>query len=150
MSDQAGQDGFLDRAAFLLANNTFRRQRVDLPMLGPKAHIYVRQISGQERDSYERATYEESKKDERNVRARFVKLVACDERGNPLFNHEYDAQVLGTTCAHALDVIVDAGYELNGMNTTAVEAAKKNSNPTPTDASSSGSPGTSSDPSPSS
>lgn len=93
---------------------------------GQPGQVYVREISARERDQFEATMVDSAGPDKlANVRARFVAIVACDEKGSRLFSDD-DATWLGDCSAAALDRIFDAGRQFNGMLAQA-EDAKKNS-----------------------
>jgi hypothetical protein len=104
--------------------------------------ILVRTISGTERDAFEETmspSAANGRPNMRNVRARFVALVAVDEAGDRLFQDK-DAEALGKKSAAALDRVFVAGWKLNRMSKQAIEDAEKNSGDAPSGDSISGSP----------
>lgn len=105
--------------------------------------VYVRVLTGAERDQFEQSKYQvtlhvgkkkagEARPNLRNIRARFAVLVLADEKGGRLFEDE-DAEALGAApgLAPELDRVWEAGMRLNGMADGAVEDAEGNSATTP-------------------
>lgn len=112
----------------------------NLPVWG--GEIYVRRLSGAERDRWDMwnlaHSYDEDDEKEgrgragmfrddapAHVRARFVVLVACDAEGQPLFAEEDVAMVAGFD-HEPLQVIWERGRAFNGLGKGAEEQAGKN------------------------
>ena len=77
--------------------------------------VYVRAVSGTERDAFEAGQMDAKGKARlANFRARFAVLVACDQTGAPLFGVG-DVEALGAKAAAPLDRILEAGMRLNGL-----------------------------------
>lgn len=126
----------LDRDSILKASD-FKPVRVDVPEWG--GEVYVRAMSGMERDRFEQTLFVGKGEDRRlndNYRARLVCLTACDEKGAALFGIE-DVFALGSKSAAALDRIVQVSAKLNGIGEEAAADAKKSSDPVPNSASTS-------------
>jgi hypothetical protein len=128
----------LTRDAILTAND-LRVQSLDCPEWG--GVIYLRVLSGSERDAFEASMQADpqGRKNLVNFRARFAVLVVCDEKGTRLFA-DGDAAKLGAKAAPVLDRILEAGLKLNGLTEAGVEALGKPSASGPTAASGSDSP----------
>ena len=97
--------------------------------------LYVRKIKGAELDQYEGQRLDiRSAKDirinYRNMRARLVVLVLCDENGERIFS-DADVEAVGELPADELDAIYDVGLRLNGMDKDATERLEKNSDQEP-------------------
>ncbi len=120
--------GALSRAAILAANDR-PLTPVDVPEWG--GSVFVRVMSGAERDSYESGLVgaDGKSRDMRNLRARLVVRVACDEAGARLFADE-DADALGSKNADALDRIFTAAVRLNQIGAAQVADLGKDSAPT--------------------
>lgn len=86
--------------------------------------VFVRSLSGAERDALEAALVSDKKGDKsdrmRNIRARFVVASACDEKGVPLFT-EADIQALGNKAAKPIDRVFSVAQKLNGLSNDDVE-----------------------------
>lgn len=97
-------------------------ERVEVPALG--GHVYVRALSGAERDAMD---------SERNrggivaFRAWYAVRVICNEAGERLFT-DADAAALAQKPAHLLDPAIKAALRLNGQGTDADEELEGNSN----------------------
>jgi len=112
----------LNRDAILSVDESDMLEAVEIPEW--KGIVYVRVMSGAERDSIE----EEMSGDKRtlkNFRARFAVKVLSDERGTRLFS-DSDADKLGTLSGRALDRILKVGLEVNGFSESAVDELEKN------------------------
>lgn len=96
--------------------------------------VYVRLITGLDRDEldYANVNFETNKvtKDSMiGARARACVIFLSDENGNRMFTGSNDWKQIGELFGPALDAIVDAGMEFNGMSKGSVEALEKNSEP---------------------
>ena len=105
----------------------------DLPREPVKAWgqtVWVRTLSGAEKDAFEDQSVVAAGQGMRavraNFRARLAALVCCDADGKRLFT-DADAQALGQTSACELEKIVKVAARLNGMTPDALEKAEKNS-----------------------
>lgn len=117
----------------IFAIDDSRIERVEVPEWG--GHVYVRMLSGTERDAFEAATVTRKGKGKTetnlvNMRARLAVLCVCDESGKRLFA-DADATALGRKSAAALDRITDVALRLNGMTEESVEDAEGNSESAP-------------------
>lgn len=86
--------------------------------------VFVRSLSGAERDALEASLLADRKGDKRdrlrNIRARFVVASACDENGVLLFK-ESDIETLGNKAAKPIDRLYAATQKLNGLSPDDVE-----------------------------
>lgn len=89
--------------------------------------VYVRSLSGSERDALEWQVKQaaESGALGQNARARFAASFICDESGSPLFT-ENDIEALGAKSGAALDRVWNAGNLLNKFSDDNVEKLAKN------------------------
>lgn len=91
--------------------------------------VFVRSLSGEERDQFEASIIERNGRDVRtnlrNLRARLVVLAACDESGNPIFSPG-DADALGAKSAAALDRIFSVAQRLSGLRENDVQELAEN------------------------
>jgi len=87
--------------------------------------VYVRVITGHERDRFELSVNDGQRKNMVDIRARFVALVLSNESGERLFA-DSDIPKLTLKSASALDRVFGAGQILNGMTEEAVEGLAKN------------------------
>lgn len=107
----------------ILAADDSRIEAVDVPEWG--GQVFVRMMSGAERDAYERAMYDKSKLGQlgENARAHLASLTVCDEGGNLLFSQK-DVEALGRKSSAALERVVKVSQRLNKLES--VEDAAKN------------------------
>jgi len=119
----------LDRDTILSITDS-KLEPLEIPEWG--GTIYIRTITGGERDGVEYALSEDPKTGNRrqqNFRAYFVSLVACDESGKRLFKNQ-DIPALAQKSGAAIERIVDAGLKLNNFKAADVEEMTKNSSST--------------------
>ncbi len=111
----------------ILAADDIRVESLQIPEWG--GDIYIRVISGRERDAFDAAqidpTTGKSAPRTEDFRARYAVLVACDENGFPIFTSE-DVSKLTHRSASALDRILEAGLRLNGQTDEAAKELEKN------------------------
>jgi len=126
----------------ILTAKDLKHEDVEVPEWG--GLVRVRGLKGVERDEFESSivvtnpdgtTRVESKA----MRARLCSLTIIDERGVRLFMAE-DLLALGQKSAAALERVFDVAMRLAGMSKDEVEKLGKDSEETPSDASSSDSP----------
>ena len=114
--------GALTREAILAAQD-LPSKPVDVPEWG--GQVFVRSMTGAERDQYEQAMIASRGPDGKiniaNVRARLVAFCAVDENGKRLFA-DADLEALGAKSAAALDRVFAAASALNGIGQQDVEA----------------------------
>lgn len=101
--------------------------------------VWVRMLSGRERDAYEESLRVDGKADLVNARARFAVLVVADDEGKPLLTED-DAGWLGDKCSLYLDRIFEIGGSLNGLYKRDLEELVKNLESSPSDDSGTSSP----------
>lgn len=111
----------------ILAPRPLAREEVLVPEWG--STVYVRVMSGFERDAYEADLLSNKDKRLENMRARLLVRCACDANGNLLFTPE-DADALGAQNWQALDRLAAAAQKLNRLSDAAIEEIKGNSLPT--------------------
>ncbi len=121
----------LDKAAFLAAAEKPRElQPVEVPALG--GVVYIRAMSGTERDAWERSLVTVKGKrvtpQTDNVRARLLVRCLCGEDGALLFALS-DADALGKLPASVLAPLYDHAQRHNGVSGADVEELGKDSAP---------------------
>lgn len=125
----------------ILGADDLARELVAVPEWG--GDLYVRCLTGAERDRFEAEMLADEEDDQRkrffNLRARLVVLAVCDEHNLPLFMLN-DVEALGRKSAKVLDRLFSVAQRLSGMTREDVEALTKNSVTIPPDASGSDSP----------
>ena len=104
----------------ILASTDLPKTEVDVPEWG--GSVFVRVMSGAERDAFEVA-HQLSAKD--NVRARLVAFCACDAAGVLLFSPD-DVDDLGNTSAAALDRLFAVAVKINRLSKKDVDELQKN------------------------
>ena len=123
----------------LALDNDWQVESVDVPeSWGGK--VYVRTISGDERDRFEiGCSARRGKSVEqnlRNIRARLCSYCLSDENGKPLFaDPERAAHSLGAKNGVVLETIWNVARKLNKLNKEDVEDLAKNSESGPQDGS---------------
>lgn len=102
------------------------REPLVVPELGDEP-IYVSKLSAAGRDKFEQMVTggRVGGVNLDNIRARFLTLVCVDQSGVKLFE-DADAEWLGDLDTDVVQKIVDKGFEINGINSNAVEEAVKN------------------------
>lgn len=92
--------------------------------------VYVRSMSGRQKDAFELSCYSDDGKTERkrltNFRARLLALTICGPDGTLLFS-EKDVNDLGQKSVVALDRVLDVAKVLNGITKEAQEELVKKS-----------------------
>lgn len=108
----------------ILAKSDFVVKELEVPEWG--GMVFIRSFSGKIRDGFESSLSQNEKTRFVNFRARFAVNVLCDKDGKLLFS-ESDINLLSEKSGKALDRILDAGMELNGMKNKDMDEALKNS-----------------------
>jgi len=102
-------------------------EELDVPEWGGK--IYVKALTGAERDAFESSVIEmrgsTRKINMRNVRAKLASMAICDEKGNRLFT-DADVEALSKKSASALDKIFTVASRLSGISSEDEENLRKN------------------------
>ena len=107
----------------IISLNDSRIERVNVPEWDD--YIYVRVLTGTERDGWELSLQGSDSTRFSNVRARFVVLCSCNESGERVFK-DSDVAMLGAKSALALDRIFQAGLKLNKVTDDDVKDIEKN------------------------
>jgi hypothetical protein len=113
-------------ASQIFEADDIQRIEVEIPEWG--GSVYVRTLTGAERDKFEASMLDAEGRAERvaNLRARLAVLVCCDADGKRIFSTDETAVPLGKKSAAALDRIWDAARTLNRMDDASIEEAEKN------------------------
>lgn len=109
----------LDKAAILAANDA-RITKLEVPEWG--GEVYLRAMSGRDRDQFEQRV---QGKQLSNIRAVLASLSLCDSEGKRLFN-DNEIELLGAKSAAALDRVFSEALKLNRIGAQDVEDLKKN------------------------
>lgn len=129
------------RDALLALKGRIRIEKVDVP--GLDAPIYVKGMTGRERDSFESSCFAQQGKTREftaeNLRAKLLARTVCDADGKRLFT-DFDVQTIGELPAEVVDVLFSKAQELSGIGSKDMEELKGNSDAAAGDASSTASP----------
>lgn len=102
-------------------------ERVDIPEWD--GYVYVRALSGVERDAFEAMVVERRGKNYQinlhNIRGKLACLTIVDENGERIFS-DADADVLGKKSAAALQRVFNVASRLSGISDEDVEELAKN------------------------
>lgn len=113
----------------LLQPRVLPRESVPAPELGEGETVWVRTITGTERDAFEQSSIEVRGKSReanlRNIRARLCVLCIVDESGERLLQ-DSDAEAFGKHPAPLVDRIFAVAQRLNGLGAKDVEDLAKN------------------------
>jgi len=111
------------------------RERIEVPEWG--GHIYIRTMTGAERDSWEESilkmnvrtvngkSVQQTEVIRKNARANLVSRVCCDESGTSLFSPD-QATELGRKSSAALDRCWEVAQRLNHLSDDDIEELTKN------------------------
>jgi hypothetical protein len=117
----------LTRDSILNAKD-LKRELVKVPEWG--GEVYVRCMTGSERDNFESEAYQVRGKsvdiNKDNFRARLLVRVLVDEKGERIFSDQ-DVAALGDKSGKALDRLFSAAMRVNGLSRDDVEELTKNS-----------------------
>ncbi len=113
----------------ILGADDLPREEVRVPEWG--GSVWVRSMTGMERDAFESSMLEEKDgksraTNMRNIRARMAVLCCVDENGDRLFSHS-DEKAVGGKSAAALERIFTVAQRLNGLTNDDVEELAGNS-----------------------
>jgi len=127
----------------LLKKQALKIEKVDL---GDGDYVYVKQMTGRERDRFEASIIRQVKRGNRidyehdleDFRAKMAVCTVCDEQGNLLLKQD-DYKTLGDSMPAAkLELIVEAAQRLNKISQEDRDNLLKNSEFIPAEDSSSG------------
>jgi hypothetical protein len=121
----------LSKAKILAAKDVKLSEAIPVPEWG--GDVYVRTISGTERDKFEEAYSEQKMK---AFRVRFLVLTLADESGERLFG-DADIDALGNKSSVVINRLFDKAWQHNAFTDAAVEALGNDSPTAPSDGSTS-------------
>lgn len=115
----------------LLRKQELKVEKVDL---GNGDYVYVKQMTGRERDRFEASIVRQVRKGSRieyehdlcDFRAKLAVWTICDEQGNLLLSQEEYAQLSESMPAAVLERIVEVAQAINRIGPTDMEDAAKN------------------------
>ena len=120
----------------LLQKEELEKVQVDL---GKGESVWVRQMTGRERDNFEQSLIKEKKDAKGNVisydralgdfRAKLAVATCCDDEGKALFLPDDYSLLSQNMSAKRLEMIVNAAQKLNAISEEDKEALVKNSSP---------------------
>jgi hypothetical protein len=110
----------LSKAKILAANDT-KLEKVHVPEWGDD--VYIKTLSGTERDLFEEAYSSEKMK---NFRSRFLVLTLADDSGARLFT-DAEVEQLSTKSAFVLNRLFEKAWSLNAFRDADVDALGKDS-----------------------
>jgi hypothetical protein len=113
-----------DKMAFLTEPDTLARERVDTPEWPKLPVVWVRTMTGTERNAVEVAVRD--KRGMGNYQALMLVRCLCDENGERLFA-DVDAVALGRKNALVLQRLLEVAMRVNGMDAASQEEMEKNS-----------------------
>jgi hypothetical protein len=120
----------------LLQKEELERVKVDL---GKGEFVFVRAMTGRERDKWEQSLIKERKDNKGNVisydrslddfRAKLAICTVCDEKGDAIFLPDDAPTLSKNMSAKRLESIVNAAQKLNAISEEDKDALIKNSEP---------------------
>lgn len=114
----------LSKSSILAAINAAADIKVEkLAVPEWKTDVYLKVLSGTERDAFE-AAYSDQKMN--NFRVRFLVLTLCDWAGERLFDDE-QVTILGKRSALVINRLFEASWKLNMLSQEAADAAGESS-----------------------
>jgi hypothetical protein len=112
----------------ILGANDLPSVKVPVPEWGPGAVVYVKSMTGAERDAFESQVVEGRGPDRtvnvQNIRARLCARCIVNAGGTPLFT-DADVEALGAKSAKVLDRIFEQAQKLNGLRKEDVDELGK-------------------------
>ena len=112
---------FLTRDAILSADD-LPKELVPVPEWG--GDVFVRALTGAERDRFEGSMIEQRGKSQHvnmaNIRAKLASMTLCDESGSRIFS-DADVKSLAGKSAAALNRVFEVARKLSGLAETDVE-----------------------------
>lgn len=114
----------------ILAADDLPLTKVELNAPGWPKSVWVRVMTGTERDAYEESQVSRNGKDVRlnlaNFRAKLLCMTLVDEKGERIFE-DHDAAALGKKSSAVLDKLYTVASRVNGLSAKDVEELTKNS-----------------------
>ena len=124
--------------ALLMRKDLLKKQelKIERVALDNDDHVFVREMTGRERDHFESSMLKEVQDKDGNVdykrnledfRAKLAVNTMCDETGNPLLDHKDYGRLSQNMSAARLGKIADAAQKLNKITEEDKENLVKNS-----------------------
>jgi len=102
---------------------------IPTPEWGKNSGVYIRGMTGIERDTFEANVSgmdsDSGRIDFRNLRAKLVSMCAVDEEGNRIFN-DSQVELLGQKSGAVLDILFDTARKASGIGDNDVKELAKN------------------------
>lgn len=108
----------------ILEAEDLKREEVFVPEWG--VTVYIRGMSGAERDAYEHSIIENNKAGKLDYRGNLIVRVAVDEQGHRIFS-DSDSELVGEKSAGALQRLFNVATRLNKMSDSDIGELAKNS-----------------------
>lgn len=112
----------MDKTTILALASRLRVEPVTIE--GVKDPVYIRTLTGRERDGFEQSCFTQRGKDRvlstENIRAKLLVRSICDEKGVRLFS-DNEADSLGGIPADILDVLFTRAQKMSGLAPSDVE-----------------------------
>lgn len=124
----------MDLRETILAADDLPREKVDVPEWS--CAVYVRALTGAERDAFEASVIQDGKATLDNIRAKLVVRSVVDDAGARVFT-DADAAALGAKSGKALNRLFPVAQRLGGLTEADVRELAGNSVPGPSDGSTS-------------
>ena len=118
----------------ILGAEDLPRVKVEVPEW--RGHVYVKTMTGRERDGWEVGVAEKEGAGAKTIRAKLAAVVIVDEQGKCLFGEKDVAALQEKSCA-ALDRVFEAADKLNHITGRDIEELAGNSGGGPAAASTS-------------
>lgn len=100
-------------------------KEVPTPEWGVGKSVFIRSLSGNERDQYEQSVFN-NQGSFRGLRAKLVAIGLCDENGTAMEFTEAEVEQLGNKNGSVINRLFEMVKTLSGMDEDAVEEAEKN------------------------
>ncbi len=113
------------REKLLASQSANKVQVVDLAEVDEP--VYVRVMSGTERDAWEIASFRDGKVLPEHFRAKLVVRCLCDEKGERLFKDEETGLLSDSLPSPAVVKLFDAAHKLNRLSKEDTDELVKNS-----------------------
>lgn len=101
-------------------------QKVEVPVPEWGGAVYVKAMTGVERESWESSLYPGGKKDLRHIREKLLVRTLVDETGERIFGDK-DVDALSQKNGIILNRLFEKAQEINGLRNEDVEERSKNS-----------------------
>lgn len=107
----------------ILEANDLKREKVTVKEWG--GDVFVRAMTGTERDGFDQSLVVDGKTDLINARAKLVARCIVDEAGELVFSDQ-DIEALGRKSARALERVSRVAQRLNGLGDKEIEDIRGN------------------------